>query len=364
VRKYYQLAAVPAAALLLPVFAPGTPAPASVSEMPTACRQPAEACGFPVFAGRTYTIGTSYQANSTVRAVAYTYSAAAGWRKWFTGSPYGQSATWAPLETRTPAVPVGTERIGVDFPTASLVRDVSLTASPSVRRPLTYRPALGKKSGLVTNSYGSRNPKRKDAAYSPVWQVTAGSLFASAGAGDTGRIDDGIPGPRSSPHTGSAVFRMNTRRNDFLDVKVSFAVNITGQTTTSYTPASSYDGVHIWLRHKSQYELYAASVTRRDGVVLIKKKCQGGPTNGGTYYTLGAQVPGMPVKRNTWQQMAATVQNNPSGSVTIVVYVRGQAVISAVDTGIGCKPIRAAAPVGIRGDNTRFRFDKFTVTNL
>ena len=359
-RKTRQLAA--AAAVLLPSLIAGAPAHASTPPPP--CWEPADSCGFAVTAGRSYTIAASYQANAMTRAVAYTYSAGAGWLQWFTGSPYGQSATWAPLETKTPPVPPGTERIGLDFPEASTVRDVALTDSPSITRPLVYQPALGKRSGLVTNSYGSRTPKRKDGAYSPVWQVTAGSLFAVAGAGDTGRIDDGIPGPRSATHTGSAVFRMNTRRSDFLNVKVSFNLNIAGQTTTSYTPASSYDGVHIWLRHKSQYELYAASVTRRDGVVLIKKKCHGGPTNGGTYYTLGAQVPGMPVVRNAWQQMAATVQNNPGGSVTIVVHVRGKAVISAVDTGVGCASITKAAPVGIRGDNTRFRFDKFTVTNL
>jgi hypothetical protein len=360
VRKIHRLAA--ATAVLLPSLLAVSPAHASTPPPP--CWQPADSCGFAVTAGLSYTIGASYQAGSMTRAVAYTYSADAGWREWFTGSPYGQSATWAPLETRTPSVPPGTERIGLDFPAASTVRDVVLAESPSALRPKVYRPALGKRNGLVTNSYANRNPKRKDAAYSPVWQVTAGSLFAVAGAGDTGRIDDGVPGPRSATHTGSAVFRINTRRSDFLNVKVSFTLSIAGQTTTAYTPASSYDGVHIWLRHKSQFELYAASVTRRDGVVLIKKKCPGGPTNGGAYYTLGAEVPGMPVVRNAWQQMAATVQNNPTGSVTIVVYVRGKAVVSAVDTGVGCAPITGTAAVGIRGDNTRFRFDNFTVTNL
>jgi hypothetical protein len=261
-------------------------------------------------------------------------------------------------------VPARTERIAVDFTATSAVRDVFLTAAQSAKRSLVYRPALGVKSGLVTNSYANRNPRKKDSRYSPVWQVTAGSLFAVGGNGDTGKIDDGVPGPRSAVSTGSAVFRLNTRRSDFLNVEVSFNVNIAHQTTTSYTPASDYDGVHIWLRHKSQFELYAASVTRRDGVVLIKKKCQGGPTNGGTYYTLGAEVPGMPVVRNKWQKMSATVRNNPSGSVTIVLSVGGKDRISAVDTGIGCAPIRAAASVGIRGDNTRFRFNTFTVTTL
>jgi hypothetical protein len=243
-------------------------------------------------------------------------------------------------------------------------RDGSVTAVRPVPRPLVYRPPLGRTSGLVTNSYAYRNPKKKDAVRSAVWHVTAGSLFAVGGNGDTGKIDDGVPGPHSKVNTGSAVFRMHTRRTDFANVKVSFNLNIAYQTSTAYTPESSYDGVHIWLRHRSQYELYAASVARRDGVVLIKKKCKGGPVNGGTYYTLSAEAPGAPVVLNKWRKMAATVQNNPSGSVTVVLYVDGKAMVSAVDTGIGCAPITAAAPVGIRGDNTRFRFNAFTVTGL
>jgi hypothetical protein len=216
----------------------------------------------------------------------------------------------------------------------------------------------------VTNSFANRNPGHKDTARSAVWQVTAGSLFAVDGNGDTGKIDDGVPGPRSTVNTGSAVFRMNTVRGDFTNVAMAFDLSIAYQTSTSYTPESSYDGVHIWLRHKSQYELYAASVARRDGVVLIKKKCPGGPVNGGTYYTLGAEVRGAPIVLRKWRRVSATVRNNPSGTVTIVLYVAGRAMVSAVDTGVGCAPILAAAPVGIRGDNTRFRFDNVTVSRL
>ncbi len=352
------------AAVLMPgvvVPAPATPpaAPAPV------CWQPATGdSGLPLTPGRAYTIGTSYQAFSMVRAVAYTYSAAAGWRRWFTGTPYGPSASWAPLETTTPVVPAGTERIGVDFPAGSTVGEVSLTAALPAQRPLVYRPALGRRSGLVTNSFAYRNPKHKEAVRSAVWQVTAGSLFAAHGNGDTGKIDDGVPGPGSTVNTGSAVFRMHSVRADFTNVQVAFDLNIAHQTATSHTPATSYDGVHIWLRHRSQYELYAASVARRDGKVLIKKKCRGGPVNGGTYHTLGAEVPGVPIVRGTWRRVSATVRNNPSGSVTVVLSVDGKALISAVDPGIGCAPIRAAAPVGIRGDNTRFRFDGFTVARL
>ena len=363
VRRINKLAAVTAAIAMPGVFV-SAPARAEVPPAPAECWHPADSCGFAVTPGQAYTIGSLYQAASMMRAVAYTYSAAAGWRQWFTGTPYGQSAGWAPLATTTPAVPAGTERVGVRFPGATAVAQVAVAAAAPAQRPQVYRPALGKKSGLVTNSYAYRNPKRKDAVRSAVWHVTAGSLFATGGRGDTGKIDAGVPGPLSAVNTGSAVFRMHTVRTDFTDVQVAFDLNIAYQAATSYTPATSYDGVHIWLRHKSQYELYAASVARRDGVVLIKKKCPGGPVNGGTYYTLGAEVPGAPIVRNKWRRVAATVRNNPGGSVTVVLYVDGRAMVSAVDTGTGCAPIRDGAPVGIRGDNTRFRFDDVTISRL
>lgn len=248
--------------------------------------------------------------------------------------------------------------------TPTLLFSAPAVAVEPVERPWAYRPALDRTSGLVTNEYTYRNPERPDAVLSAAWEVTAGSLFAVHGTGYTGEIDDGSPGPGSTDATGSAVFRMNTRRADFGDVKVAFDLNIAAQTATTSTPAVNYDGVHIWLRHKSEYELYAASVARRDGKILIKKKCPGGPSNGGTYHVLGAEVPGIPIVRGKWRQVAATVQNNPSGSVTIVIFADGRAIVSAVDPGIGCAPITAAAAVGIRGDNTRFRFDGFTVTWL
>jgi hypothetical protein len=38
--------------------------------------------------------------------------------------------------------------------------------------------------------------------------------------------------------------------------------------------------------------------------------------------------------------------------------------VSAVDTGVGCAPIKSGAAVGVRGDNTRFQFNSFTATAL
>jgi hypothetical protein len=98
--------------------------------------------------------------------------------------------------------------------------------------------------------------------------------------------------------------------------------------------------------------------------VVIKKKCPGGRSNDGTYYTLGKEVAGSPIALLSWVAMSAGVRNNPSGTVTITLSVGGRVLVTAVDTGIGCAPITAPGAVGIRGDNTRFSFKSFAVANL
>jgi hypothetical protein len=44
------------------------------------------------------------------------------------------------------------------------------------------------------------------------------------------------------------------------------------------------------LRYQSETSLYYASINRRDGTSVIKKKVTGGPDNGGTYYDLTPYV--------------------------------------------------------------------------
>jgi hypothetical protein len=323
------------------------------------------ACTTAVRAGRALTVSAGYRSPGQVRAVVYAYRPAIGWRAWFTGAPFPPVAVRTQLSATTPATPPGTTRVAIGFvgdaPTLSVwpepVADVTAILASS--RFAVFKPVLPHRSGLVTNSYAYRTRRNSKSG----WEVTAGSLFSRNGNGYTGWPDDGVPGARSAVHTGSAVFRMNTRRKDFRNVAMSFEMFISATTSTGYTPPSSYDGVHIWLRHRSQFQLYAASVARRDGTLMIKKKCPGGPTNGGTYYTLG-EAPGRPTVFRRWTPVAASAQNNADGSVTIVMSVAGKAVLSVVDDGIGCAPITAAAPVGIRGDNTEFQFRKVMATNL
>jgi hypothetical protein len=243
--------------------------------------------------------------------------------------------------------------IGVDQP-----------APPPATGSALFREEFNYPDGLITNEYSTWNPQHADAATSPTWEMTSGSLFAQGGTGWTG-IPDGCSSssPTSSPCTASGVFRLNAKRRDFGDVTVSLDLRSNYLTSSSRTPAVDWDGVHVWLHYQSEYKLYYASFNRRDGNIVIKKKCEGGSENGGTYYELGSgEAPGFPVPLGTWQHLAASIQDNSDGSVTIAMWRDGVRLLSATDSGVGCAPITAAGSVGVRGDNADFNIDNFVVS--
>ena len=182
------------------------------------------------------------------------------------------------------------------------------------------------------------------------WEMTSGSLFRDNDTGWSGVPDDA---------TGSAVFRMVSVERDFGDVDVAVTLRVDDLVTTGRTPAQDYDGAHIWVRYESDRELYAASVDRRDGTMIIKKKCPGGPDNGGTYYDLNGLVPDAPTPLGQWQQVMVSVRDQPDGSVKITANRDGMS-MEAVDSGIGCPPLRSGG-VGIRGDNAELRFARVEV---
>jgi hypothetical protein len=217
-------------------------------------------------------------------------------------------------------------------------------------------------NGLITNEYAHWNPGSSSAKKSTYWDMTSGSLFAKDGRGWTGKIDDCEPNATSSNCTNSAIFRLNTKNFSYGNVKVSFKLYQNGLTSTRSTPAVDWDGVHIFLRYKSEQSLYYASVNRRDGHVVIKKKCSGGSSNGGTYYTL-AERSGYAIPYGTWQNVAASAQN-VSGGVTLKLYRAGTQLLSVTDTGKGCAAITSNGATGVRGDNDQFLFDDFTVVSL
>jgi hypothetical protein len=209
------------------------------------------------------------------------------------------------------------------------------------------------RNGLVTNEFAYEHPLSPQAVLSPVWEVTSGSLFARDGAGWTG-VPDGIaPGPTSSAHNDSAVFRLRTRRADFTNVAVSFRLSVSQFVTTPRTPAEAYDGVHVWLRYQDPQTLYFVSVDRRDGQLVIGKKL-----NGKYYHSL--RVPGHPFPLHRWVAIKTTVASHGK-TVVIRLSIDGHIVAHLTD-GATSPAILTPGRVGIRGDNTEAEFKDFQVT--
>jgi hypothetical protein len=219
-------------------------------------------------------------------------------------------------------------------------------------------------NNLITNEYAYWNAP--SGVQSSNWQMDSGStFFYKGGSAYTGIVQHCSPDADSTGCTDSAIFRLTTRRYDFGNVLVQFDLYNHYLSSTGATPPVAWDGVHIFLHYQSEYSLYYASVNRRDGHLVIKKKCPGGPSNDGTYYELGpGEVSGWPIPFWTWQRVGASIRDNNDGSVTIDLYRNGVKALSATDTGVGCAPITAPGATGIRGDNDAFRFDNFRVTAL
>jgi len=334
-------------------------------------------CQVPVTGGRAYTFGFWARSTAGMKAVVSTFSPAYGWQRWFTGKALEAAPAMRGYAVGLPVLPSGVTQVSVGwaFPGNSTITvdDVNLIE----RDPGAVPPAppagpvadllrtVFPQAGLVTNEFSFWNPGDTRRAVSPDWEMTSGSLFARGGNGYTGPIDSNIPDLLSRSGTDSAIFRLNTRSFDFRDVRVSMNLNITRLTSTPRTPAQDMDGVHLFLHYQSQYQLYYASVARRDGHVVIKKKCPGGPSNGGSYYELGAgEVKNMAFPLSTWRSVGASVKTNADNTVTIVLYRDGKAITTATDNGVGCAPITRAGATGIRGDNAEFDFNGFAVAPL
>jgi hypothetical protein len=188
------------------------------------------------------------------------------------------------------------------------------------------------------------------------WVITSGSLFRDNDAGWTGRPDDG----RSGGGTGSAVFRMVSVQRGLTDIDLTMRLRVDDLAETDRTPDEPFDGAHIWVRYKSEEQLYAVSVDRRDATMIIKKKCAEGNDNGGAYYDLSTFVTGAPIPFGRWQQISVTVRDMQDGSVEISANRDGRRV-AAIDSGLGCSPLRGGGGVGLRGDNAELRFDDIRV---
>lgn len=189
--------------------------------------------------------------------------------------------------------------------------------------------------------------------------------------GETGTMFRRSEAARSTTNV-TRMFRFWTKRSDFGDVKVEMDLRtLFYHAGDSSMPATDWDGVKLWLRRQVvngsssanvKPALYSAEVNRRQGNVIIQKKC-GGQDN----YVVIANTPWSgspnPAKLGQWEHVGGTVHTNSDGSVTVQVIRDGAVVLSGTDAGAGgCAPITAAGKVGVRGDNAEFDFDNFLVT--
>lgn len=235
-------------------------------------------------------------------------------------------------------------------PLASLVLSFIFLASP-VHANVLVSDAFTYPDGLITNEWAFYNPNDARAVKNPVWDVTSGSLFASGGQGWSGAPDNLAPDATSSAGNNSAVLRFVTKRADMRDVIVSFTLTHMGFSSTSTTPPVDWDGVHVFLRYQDENNLYALTVNRRDGKVLIKKKI------GGVYYQLGSYAayvipPGVP------QKIRVEALDKPDASVGFKITIDGVDRFTAADAAVG-GPVFGAGRAGLRGDNSNFKLDDF-----
>jgi hypothetical protein len=172
-----------------------------------------------------------------------------------------------------------------------------------------------------------------------------------------GNPDGTEPNADSSNGTGSTIFRMNTKRRDFGDVRVNLRIRNLGLRGGG----PDTDGVHVWMHYQDQTKLYVASLNRRDNHIVIKKKLPPGDGNGGHYVELanvGYQVP-----IGAWQNFSVTIRST-GGAVVITVSKDGRQLVSTTDHGSGGEVITQQGAVGIRSDRCEFEFDGFQVKSL
>jgi hypothetical protein len=206
---------------------------------------------------------------------------------------------------------------------------------------------------LLTNEFAFLNPASTAAARSPSWDVTDGSAFVNAGQAWTGVPDAAAPDAASSNGTGSASFKMRTKRADFGDVQVGFTLRNEGLSTTPSTPATAWDGVHVMLRQQAVAQ-YALSVNRRNNVAVIKKRLASG-----SYVQLAQAAYSVPY--GFAQAVLVSAWNNAGGSVSLRIDVDGRSVLAVTDAGTGGAPLTAPGRVAVHGDNAQFRLDDFIV---
>jgi hypothetical protein len=212
--------------------------------------------------------------------------------------------------------------------------------------------------GVITNHYAFWSDD--DSAFrDDVWEMESGCAFRDDNTLWTGVPTSNLPNRDCSNGSGSEVFRLWTKRS-FTDVNVTFSLRNNGYVSGA-EGERSWDGIKIWLRRQGgsgSVGLYTAEVNRRQGNIMIQKKCAGSDE----YHILSQARPeGSEASIGEWEKVGGSIKNEADGSVKITLMRHGQTVLEATDDGVGCAPYTTAGRVGIRGDYTNFNADDFLV---
>jgi hypothetical protein len=210
--------------------------------------------------------------------------------------------------------------------------------------------------GVVTDEFASTG------AASLMWHVTSGELRRVTNRGTAD----------------ASVFRMHSRSDIEGDYRLSFDL-----WTDGVGSQNAWNGVHVFLRHVSQRDLYYVSVNRVDQTAIIKRKVPCGPSNDGTYFNLTGYA-NFPWPIGARQRLSVTVRTQGDGGVAIEMWDddRGVRILATVDRGgsnpnwsSGCTeggrygsasypPLWNGGAAGIRSDDARIRIDNVRVTRL
>jgi len=218
--------------------------------------------------------------------------------------------------------------------------------------PLLFADDFGGPDAVITNHYAYFAPDDPRAHRSPEWEMESGCALRRGDRLWSGEPTSAVPNRDCSNGTGSASFRLWTKRRDFGDVVASFALRNNG-----YTPAGeSWDGVKVYLRRQDGDNFYTAEVNRRQGNVIIQRKCDG-------EYALLSQVrtPASAARIGEWENVGGTVANGAYGSVVIQVVREDGVLLQAIDPPGSCPALRRPGRIGIRGDRTDFHVDDVEV---
>jgi hypothetical protein len=227
-----------------------------------------------------------------------------------------------------------------------------------VTNALLFDPFTGA-DGVITNHYAFWNPSDATAFRSDVWEMESGCALRRDNTLWSGVPTSNIPNKDCSNGSGSETFRLWTKQS-FGNVSVTFSLRNNGYAVGSQGERS-WDGIKIWLRRQGgtgSVGLYTAEVNRRQGNIMIQKKCAGSTT----YHILSQARPeGSDALIGQWEKVGGSVRTAADGSVRLALVRHGRTVLEATDTGVGCAPITNAGRVGIRGDSTNFNADDFLV---